>query len=229
MNKQKSESLILAIFLLIASGAFDAYSYYMRGGTFATMQTGNMILLGYNLINGNIIKGLMYLIPISSFFMGVFIATLIELKLKKYKKFHWRQLIIILEIAVIIPAMFVKQGDYNFISNMLVSFAAGMQLHSFRKIKGFNVATTMCTGNLKSSGQALAKYSYFKDKKYLKELGLYIILIISFIIGSIISFLLSKSLDIYAIGFTIIPLVIGICIMVLNDTDDSQDCNKLNS
>ena len=47
MKRNMSEKLIIVILLSFAGGIFDAYSYALRGKTFATMQTGNIILLGY--------------------------------------------------------------------------------------------------------------------------------------------------------------------------------------
>ena len=50
---QMSESMPLAIFLTLAGGLQDAYSYNCRGKVFANAQTGNIVLLGQNLAEGN--------------------------------------------------------------------------------------------------------------------------------------------------------------------------------
>ena len=51
-KKQMSESMPLAIFLTLAGGFQDAYSYNCRGKVFANAQTGNIVLLGQNLAQG---------------------------------------------------------------------------------------------------------------------------------------------------------------------------------
>ena len=43
---QMSESMALAVFLTLAGGFQDAYSYNCRGKVFANAQTGNLVLLG---------------------------------------------------------------------------------------------------------------------------------------------------------------------------------------
>ena len=48
-NGQISESLALGIFLTLAGGFQDAYSYNVRDHVFANAQTGNIVLLGQNL------------------------------------------------------------------------------------------------------------------------------------------------------------------------------------
>ena len=222
MNKQKSDSFIIAILLLFSSGIFDAYSYIFRGGTFATLQTGNMILMCFNFVNRDFVKGLMYVIPIISFFIGSFIASLIELKLKNIN-FHWRLFIILIEIIVIVTAMFIKQGEYNFISNFLISFAAGAELQSFRKVRGLSVATTMCTGNLKNAGNSFAKAVFTHKKSYLYELILYLCLILCFILGALLIFLIIDYMNQYSISLALIPLIICFIIMIKsNDIKKSK-------
>lgn len=50
---QISESIRLGALLAISGGMMDAYSYIMRGHVFANAQTGNMLLFGVNLSEGN--------------------------------------------------------------------------------------------------------------------------------------------------------------------------------
>ena len=48
-----AESLQLGIILALSGGFMDAYSYVCRGQVFANAQTGNILLLGVNLSEGN--------------------------------------------------------------------------------------------------------------------------------------------------------------------------------
>ena len=68
-NGQISESLALGIFLTLASGFQDAYSYNVRDRVFANAQTGNIVLLGQNLA-GNHYRPLT-LLPLALFFLGI--------------------------------------------------------------------------------------------------------------------------------------------------------------
>ena len=74
-KKQMSESMPLAIFLTLAGGFQDAYSYNCRGKVFANAQTGNIVLLGQNLAQGQWKTALHYLIPLAAFFLGVYIRS----------------------------------------------------------------------------------------------------------------------------------------------------------
>ena len=53
-TKQMSETIRLGMLLAISGGFMDAYSYIERGQVFANAQTGNMLLLGVNLSQGNV-------------------------------------------------------------------------------------------------------------------------------------------------------------------------------
>ena len=49
---QMSESLMTAAFIILSGGLQDAYTYLCRGKVFANAQTGNIVLLSVNLIDG---------------------------------------------------------------------------------------------------------------------------------------------------------------------------------
>ena len=56
-----SESIELGIVLALAGGFMDAYSYVCRDGVFANAQTGNMLLLGVHISQGEFALALHYL------------------------------------------------------------------------------------------------------------------------------------------------------------------------
>lgn len=53
LQKQASESYLVGVLLAIAGGYLDVYTYVCRGGVFANAQTGNIVLLGINVADGN--------------------------------------------------------------------------------------------------------------------------------------------------------------------------------
>ena len=103
MNKkvQISESIELGILLALSGGFMDAYSYIGRGGVFANAQTGNMVMLGINFMEGNFRGIINYIIPIIAFAIGVLLAEVIRTKLSKSEKLHWRQAVLAIEIILL--------------------------------------------------------------------------------------------------------------------------------
>ena len=155
MKKQTSETIELGIFLALAGGFMDAYSYICRGGVFANAQTGNILLFGVYITQGNIDKSIKHLTPVLFFSAGIIIAA-------------------IFFIVSQIPL------DHNLLANNLTSMACGMQVESFRTMYGNGIATTMCIGNLRSANENIYKFFESGQIISLKKALLYFFIIICF-------------------------------------------------
>lgn len=134
LRGQISESRRLAILLAVSGGFMDAYTYTFRGEVFANAQTGNIILLAINLSEGNFEKMLQYLFPVIAFAFGIILAEIVHRFCTIDNILHWRQYTVLLECIILFSVGFISQ-EYNMIANSLVSFACGIQVESFRKVK----------------------------------------------------------------------------------------------
>lgn len=162
----------------------DAYSYIQRGEVFANAQTGNMLLFGVNLSEGNYQVMLSYLFPVLAFAAGIALADIVRVR-EGANLLHWRQIAVLAEALILIVVSFIPT-TMNLPANALTSFACGIQVESFRKIHGRGIATTMCIGNLRSGTENLHHYVHTKERKYLDSSLLYYGIIVSFIIGAVI-------------------------------------------
>jgi len=178
-----SESMLTASFIIVSGGLQDAYTYLCRGGVFANAQTGNIVLFSAYLFEGAWNHCLRYLIPVLSFMAGIFAAECIHRRFKHMEKVHWRQLIILAEIAVLFAVGFMPQS-LNTVANSLVSFSCAMQLQTFRKVRGHAYASTMCIGNMRSGTDALCAYFHTHDKKILQKSMTYFAVIGVFALGA---------------------------------------------
>ena len=187
-TEQKSESFLLGMMLTIAGGFLDAYSYVARGRVFATAETGNIVLLGLNLAQGNFRKVLYYLVPITSYALGILAAEQIKAghKAKEDSSFHWRQIVILAETLIIAGVAFIPQGQLDIVANSAVAFICSMQVESFRKVNGNPYATTMCTGNLRSGMEHLYHLLAEKDREAGRAAMQYFGIIGFFILGAIL-------------------------------------------
>ena len=192
--KQTSDTFRLGILLSIVGGFTDAYTFIIRGHVFANAQTGNIVLLGLRIVEGEWAEAVFYLFPVSAFVLGVLAAEFIRGKLKNKKRMHWRQIVILVEILVLFLSAFIPQGNYNVIVNIAISFVCSLQVESFRKVNGNLSATTMCTGNLRSGTEQLYKYIMLKDREAKEKYMIYYGLILFFIIGAVIGALCTEIL-----------------------------------
>lgn len=182
-----SESIQLGIILALSGGLMDAYTYVCRGHVFANAQTGNILLLGVNLSQGNLKIAVLYLYPVLAFTLGVVMAEIVKHRYLCAKRLHWMQITILLEAVILLIVGFLPQA-MNVLANCMVSFACGVQVQSFRTIKGNGIATTMCIGNLRTATQYISDFFYEKDKGLLRKGVMYYGIILIFVSGAIIGY-----------------------------------------
>ncbi len=147
---QMSDTFRAAIFVILSGSFQDAYTYICRGQVFANAQTGNIVLLSAALLRGECSVCLKYLIPITAFILGTMAAEAIHMRFRNHEKFHWRQMVLVLEIAFLFLIGFLPH-KLDPLANALVSFVCAMQVQTFHKVRGHIYASTMCIGNLRSA------------------------------------------------------------------------------
>jgi len=189
---QRSESFSVGALLALVGGFLDAYTYFSRGGVFANAQTGNMVLLGLRLSEGRWREALYFLLPIVAFAAGVLLAELIQSRMKSFKTVHWRQVVVVLELALLFCIGFVPDGPLSPYVNIAVSFVCALQVESFRTMHGLPYATTMCTGNLRSGTELLFRYLKEKNRALLTACMKYYSIILFFICGAIVGMFVTR-------------------------------------
>ena len=210
---QTSESFRLSAVLSFSGGLQDAYTYNIRGQVFANAQTGNVVLMSQNFMQGDVAMGVHYMLPLLSFAAGIFIAEQIENRFKNSKDIHWRQIILFLEILMLSVVGFMSL-KLNMIANMLVSFSCAMQVQTFRKVHGYGYASTMCIGNLRSGTESLSHYLRNRDKESLNKALHFFGIIIIFAFGAGIGGVISDVLGIRTIFISSILLTLVIVMMI---------------
>ena len=180
-----SESNAVMIVLTASGGLQDAYSYFVRGRVFANAQTGNLVLMAQHFFTGDVTGALHYLIPLTAFALGVLLAEQIRARIRSDGMIHWRQVIVLLQILMLLVVGFLPINDIvNVFANALTSMACAMQVQAFRKVNGYAYASTMCIGNLRSGMDALSAYLRTKDRKHLRRCRQYFLVILVFVLGA---------------------------------------------
>ena len=180
---QMSESFLTAVFLSLSGGLQDAYTYLFRGKVFANAQTGNIVLLSTNIMDGRWDKVLHYLVPLCAFALGVLAAEKMREHFQAMQRLHWRQLVVLGEVLLLFAVGFLPQSQ-NLLANAIVSFSCAMQVQAFRKVNGYAFASTMCIGNLRSGMDALVAFGHSHDKNALWKSLQYFAIIFIFALGA---------------------------------------------
>ena len=216
LHRQMSESFVTAAFLSMSGGLQDAYTYICRGEVFANAQTGNIVLLSQNLVERNWSMVLHYLVPLVFFAMGIVAAEGIRQKYKNVQKIHWRQLVLLMEMILLLLVGFLPE-KLNLLANAMVSFACAMQVQTFRKVNGYAFASTMCIGNIRSGMESLCLYGKTKDREKLYKAGHYIGIIVMFAVGAAVGGHLIRICKVRTIWISCGLLLIGFLLMFVKE------------
>lgn len=200
---EESESIVLGTLLAVSGGLMDAYSYILRGQVFANAQTGNILFLGIYLCSGQWREVIHYLFPIAGFTAGIFISELMHLS--RLHPVHWKQTILLAEAFLLLLVPFIP---LDLFANSLTSFVCGMQVQTFRKLRGHPFATTMCIGNLRSGTVSAVNWLCHREDHHLRAAGAYYYVILCFVIGAVIGNALAPVTGLFTIaGCTVLLMV----------------------
>ena len=217
---QMSESFLTAVFLSLSGGLQDAYTYLFRGKVFANAQTGNIVLLSSNLMDGNWERVLHYLVPLCAFALGVLTAEKMQEHFRNMQRLHWRQLVVLGEVLLLFLVGFLPQ-EQNLLANAIVSFSCAMQVQAFRKVHGYPFASTMCIGNLRSGMDALVAFGHTHDKNALWKSLQYFAIIFIFALGAGIG---TQCVGIFGertIWLSCALLLVSLCFMFIQDEEEA--------
>lgn len=217
---QMSDSFRAAICIILSGGFQDAYTYTCRGEVFANAQTGNIVLLSTALFRQEWQTVLKYLIPVISFLIGTAVAECIHLRFKSYEKIHWRQIILLCEILLLLAVGFLPHS-LEPLANALVSFVCAMQVQTFHKVRGHAYASTMCIGNLRAGTEALCAYFRVRNKEILRKALTYFGVILVFGVGAGLGSILTVALGNRAIWLCCILLSVSFFLMFVHEKKEA--------
>ncbi len=180
-----SISFVVGTLLALSGGFMDAYSYVGRGGVFANAQTGNMVLLGIHLSQGNYAQSIIYAVPICMFVVGIALAEVFRVC---EGRVGWQHVSLLVEIAAFCIVASLGE-EYNMLSNVLISFVCGIQFESFRNIHGNAMATTVCMGNVRRATQLFVESVETHDRSKVRDALIYLFITICFVIGAIVGYI----------------------------------------
>ncbi|MBR5382617.1 MAG: DUF1275 domain-containing protein [Clostridia bacterium] len=196
-----SERLHLAMMLSILGGIMDGYSYSVRGGVFATGQTGNLIIFAYRFVHGQYDRAFRAFVPILGFWMGIFAAQFI---LNHVANIHGedaernrklKNRVMLLEAFILFCIGFVPDTVLDIIPNSITSLLAAMQFSAFRKFEDeMAYASVFCTGNMRSCAELYYKGIFQKNHSALKRAFKYTAILLSFLTGAVLAMIIGESI-----------------------------------
>lgn len=186
------ETKLTFLLLSFVGGYFGAYTYLLRGGVFCNAQTGNVVLFGMALGSMNWGRALYLLIPISAYCGGAAASEFMGKHMTGWKYLRWDTLLVGFELIVAVLLGLLPPEAPDQICQVALNFICSMQYNTFRQAEGMPMATTFCTNHIRMIGVSLVKDKCHGDEAAGAKWRFHVKMVISFIIGCVVSTLLCK-------------------------------------
>ncbi|ADX70125.1 ABC superfamily ATP binding cassette transporter, ABC protein [Lactobacillus helveticus H10] len=198
---------MLLLFVVVLSMRIHIFK---GGHTLSAGQTGNIIFFSSALANHNIPGMINRASTFIAFSLGLLVVGLFH---KYVKGYYWRvfclfPILAICLLAICLIVVFLPRSVPNYYIVPAIAFGLAIQNASFSKIEGMGYNNAFTTGNLKKSVVAWSAFFFGEDKSQHTAAVNYMLLVISFGIGAIVSAFLQKFLILKTIWIAVILLAI---------------------
>jgi uncharacterized membrane protein YoaK (UPF0700 family) len=178
------ETTLIALTLSMLGGYLDAYTYVLKDGVFANAQTGNVVLFSISLLTGSYHDIGKYLLPILFFCMGILILEFLKTAKALDRNTLRVKLILLIEALTLFFIGMTSHRVSNFVVTCTIAFLAAIQVSTFNRLYSASIATTMITGNLRSSMENLHAYLHYGNRKARSHFIRYFLVIAFFGLGA---------------------------------------------
>lgn len=186
---------VFAMFAVIG-GFLEAFTFLLHGGVFCNAQTGNVVMLVIDFVQGDFSGGLRYLYSILAYVVGIILSTVIPMR---FKKVNWPLVVTAIEIVVLVGIAFIPESASDWFTYVTVAFLCSVQYNTFTKLRGVALATTFCTNNIRQTVMHFVRGITDKDKSEYKKSAVYAFIVLCFAAGAALGVLAAGSLGNYCI------------------------------
>lgn len=210
-------TLRFALLLTVANGFLDAYTYLARGGVFANVQTGNVILFALEMSRGKPINALAHVWPILAFVAGVGLASHLKSgRVDRYLKHPMRWTMLLQAIVLFIIGFVPTSVAHSYVT-VPISFVAAMQIGLFRNIGDFVYLPVATTGNLMRLVEAGYTGFVDHDATSRRAFGTYAALTVVFAGGALVGAFATRAWRVHAIWLPAAVLVVTLVLFVVDE------------
>lgn len=181
--------------LAFVSGLLDAWTFGQLS-TFATVQSGNLISLGYFAADGNLGRALLAASSVLAFALGAFVCSILILWLaRRGTSYSARILLGEIVVVLVLAALSVSRVIEPMWIAWAISFLAGVQGNAFHRETGMlygNIAVTSVIQMAASLlGRAVGRRIADDGERHLRPAGAYLAVLVAFAAGGGLGFSLN--------------------------------------
>jgi uncharacterized membrane protein YoaK (UPF0700 family) len=145
----------VAVPLIAANGALDAYTFLAHDGVFATAQTGNVVLFAIGLVRPAVAAPLPHLWPILAFAAGIAVARSLNSPAVPEGQRRSRRWVLAVQVAALAGIAIWSSALPLWVIVSVISFLSALQLALFRKVATITWVPIAMTGNLMRTTEAV--------------------------------------------------------------------------
>jgi uncharacterized membrane protein YoaK (UPF0700 family) len=148
-----------AVFACVG-GILDAFTDFGHGRVFANSMTGNVVLLGVDVMQKDWHQASRHLFPICSFFVGISAARTFFVHFLSGSIQNPDLAVLTIEIALLGAIGCLPDASSDFLITTTMAFAASLQSEAFRSAEGFPFNSTFTTGNLRTLSESVFDFLF---------------------------------------------------------------------
>jgi uncharacterized membrane protein YoaK (UPF0700 family) len=222
MATTTTSTLRFAALVTAASGFLDAYTFLARGGVFANVQTGNVVLFFIDLSERHFAECLEHVWPIVAFLLGVTLATHVKTgKLDHLVRYplRWTVVVHVLTLAII---GFIPDSVPNLYVTVPIAFMGAMQLELFRSVGDLNYMVVATTGNMMRMVDTAYSVITTKSQTSRNAFRTYRNVTFSFSVGAATGAFATQWLGVHAIWLASVFLAVTLAFFVLDERGQAE-------
>lgn len=216
-DTERARTLWFALLLTLTNGFMDAHTYYVRGGVFANVQTGNVIFFAIDASERKLPAAMAHVWPILAFMVGVALAAHIKSGRAERRVTHplrWTMAVQAVALGVI---GFVPATVAHSYVTVPIAFLAAVQMGLFRNIGELAYLPVATTGNLMRFVES--GYDGVVEKKgpSRRASWIYGTLILAFAGGALIGAFTSRAWGVHAIWLAAGMLAVTLVLFIVDE------------
>jgi uncharacterized membrane protein YoaK (UPF0700 family) len=214
---ERARTLWFALLLTLTNGFIDAHTYYVRGGVFANVQTGNVIFFAVDASERRVSAALAHVWPILAFVVGIFVASHIKSGRAERRVTHPLRWAMTVQVVALVAIGFVPVTVAHSYVTVPIAFLAAVQMGLFRNIGDLAYLPVATTGNLMRFVES--GYDGLVDKQAAsrRACGIYGAVILAFAGGALIGAFASRAWGVHAIWLAASILAMTLVLFIVDE------------
>lgn len=217
VDTERTRTLWFALLLTMSNGFMDAHTYYVRGGVFANVQTGNVIFFALDLSERRIAAALAHVWPLLAFMVGIAVAAHIKSGRADRLVGHPLRWTMTVQVIALVAIGFVPVTVAHEYVTVPIAFLAALQMGLFRTVGDLAYLPVATTGNLMRFVESAFDGFVDRSAPSRRACGIYGTLIAGFTGGALIGAFASRAWGAHAVWLAAGLLAVTLVLFIVDE------------